>query len=133
MPVPLRLARHPERLDSPRALVIDDLLELALEGKQDAVDSCITMLESLFLEGHESRFVQNMQGLPLLELKTRSRGGEKGGARVYFYWNRFGEAVLVGAESKKGDSPSQTLITRGITVALADKKGIAVYQRGENV
>jgi len=67
----------------------------------------------------------------LLELKTRSRGGEKGGTRVYFYWNPFGEPVVVDAETKKGDSPRPGLIARGIGVVLADKKGIKVYEREE--
>ncbi len=56
---------------------------MADAGQQDALDAIITMLEDLTLYSLGSRYAQPLKGTPIWELKTRSRGGQKGGARVY--------------------------------------------------
>ncbi len=57
------------------------------------------------------------------ELKTRSRGGPKGGARVYFAFTGNGEALVINAEVKDGDAPSAAKITEAAAVTLAYAQG----------
>jgi hypothetical protein len=66
-----RLARHPEHLEAKHPRLIEDLLELALTGKQDAVDTIITMLEDFHHQGFQSRFVKKLKGLPHVLQKYR--------------------------------------------------------------
>jgi hypothetical protein len=74
----------------------------------------VLMLEDLARFGTASRFARHLQGMPIWELKTRSRGGSKGGARVYWFplTLRFKTlepetvAVMVNAEIKPGDTPN---------------------------
>lgn len=65
MSLRFRLARHPEYLEAKHPRLIEDLLELALTGKQDAVDTIITMLEDFHPQGFQSRFVKKLKGLPI--------------------------------------------------------------------
>lgn len=97
---------QPKRLGHHESALIEDLLELVAQGQQTAVDAIVQMLEDLVTHGLESRYAKKMQRLPIWELKTRSRGGEKGGARVYFFVHQ-GLAYVVNAETKQGDQPSQ--------------------------
>jgi hypothetical protein len=96
--------------------IIEDLLELARGGKQDAVNACIIMLQDLYKRGLESRFVKKLAGIQLWELKTRSRGGQKGGARVYFHVTSTNEALVICAESKSGDAPSATKLKEALQI-----------------
>jgi hypothetical protein len=76
--------RHPERLHAQHSLIIEDLLEIASAGQRDALNFFI-MLEDLTVHGLKCRYAKTLQGTPIWELKTRSRGGQKGGARVYWF------------------------------------------------
>jgi hypothetical protein len=77
--------RHPNRLEAQHPRIIEDLIDIAEDGHQSALDSLVLMLEDLTVYGTHSRFAQTLQGNPIWELKTRSRGGTKGGARVYCF------------------------------------------------
>lgn len=114
--VRLRPTRHPLRLDAKHPLIIEELLELAESGQQEAVEAMVTMLEDLHLHGLESRFVRALKGLPLFELKTASRGGAKGGSRVYFFTNTQGEALIVNCEVKVGDKADQQKLKTALAV-----------------
>ena len=86
--------------------MLDDLLELVGQDKQDAVDACIEMLEDLHLYGNRSRFVQNMQGVPLLELKTRSRGAKRVGRGFTFTGTVLVNPSSWGQKPRRAISPS---------------------------
>jgi hypothetical protein len=86
------------------------------------------MLSDLHENGRKSRFIKALKGYPLLELKTASRGGQKGGARVYFFVNEDGEAVLLNCEVKTGDSPSAAKLTEALEIILAYRKGLQIYK-----
>ena len=82
----------------------------------------IAMLVDFHARDLESRFVKKLKGLPIWELKTRSRGGSKGGARVYFFLTLNPKAtatVLVNAEAKDVDAPSDTELEEVLETALA--------------
>lgn len=106
--------RHPNRPDAQHPRIVEDLIDIAEGGQQDALDSMILMLEDLAEFGRESRYVNTLHDMPIWELKTRSRGGVKGGARVYWFpltirrKNTQPEmvAVVVNAEVKAGSTPN---------------------------
>lgn len=96
------------------SLVVRDLLAMRAAGQRAAVTAIIRMVRDLKVSGRESRYALPLKGLPLWELKTRSRGGEKGGARVYFFWRVDGIPVLCGAEVKDDDEASRHLLMEGL-------------------
>jgi hypothetical protein len=121
--IALRLTRHPQRLEAEQPIIIEDLLQLVADGQQESVNAMIEMLADLHQSDFASRFVKKMTGLPLWELKTRARGGQKGGARIYFF-AKDDLAWIVNCEIKVGDEPSQVKIATALQVALAAKRGI---------
>lgn len=105
------------------SMVVRDLLEMRRAGQREAITSIIRMVKDLKESGRESRYAIPLKGSPLWELKTRSRGGEKGGARVYFFWTLDGAPILCGAEVKDADAPSQHLLKEALGVIVRQKKG----------
>ncbi len=123
--------RHPNRLDASHPRIIEDLLEIAHIGHHDALDAIILMLEDLTQQGLESRYAKTLKGTPIWELKTRSRGGLKGGSRVYWFplevsleHNETNETfgVIVNAEVKAGNTPNPLKLTEALEVYLAFKR-----------
>ncbi|MPY67812.1 hypothetical protein F8S09_14160 [Deinococcus sp. SDU3-2] len=104
-------------------MVVRDLLEMRRKGQREAVTAIIRMVRDLKEHGRESRYALPLKGTPVWELKTRSRGGEKGGARVYFFWTQDGVPTLCGAEVKEGDTPSAGLLKEALRAALGNRKG----------
>lgn len=128
------LARRPDRIEATHPRIIEDLLELIENDRQDAVNAMITMLEDFHTRDLESRFVKKLKGLPIWELKTRSRGGPKGGARVYFFLTlnprtEATEAVIVNAEAKNGDAPSNAKLEEVLEIALAFRENPQTMRR----
>ncbi len=78
--MPFLQARHPNRLDSEHTLLVEDLIEIAAVGRQEAVNAIVEMLADFHVFGRNSRFAEKFKSIPTWELKTRSRGGLKGGA-----------------------------------------------------
>ncbi|MBB6017071.1 type II toxin-antitoxin system RelE/ParE family toxin [Deinococcus radiopugnans] len=115
--MPFVLYRRP---NARRAAILDDLLAMADTGQQDAVNTAITMLSDLFEHGHRSSYAQKLQGLPIWELKSHARGGAKGSTRIYFYFRRNGDVVIVNAEIKAGNAPSAPLLREAALTALQD-------------
>jgi hypothetical protein len=110
MSIVFRLCYHPKR-KTQHPLVIEDMLELAEAGQQEAVDACVIMLTDFFRQGKDSRYCKVMKGL-FWELKSRSRGGFKGGSRVYFFWlgENYQEAAIVRAEYKTEVEPDVAIL-----------------------
>ncbi len=123
-PTPL-LQLYPLGRGTGRAQMIQDQLELANNGKQEAVDEMVNMLEDLHRRGRRSRYLQKLQGMPLFELKPTIRGGHKGGARVYLAFNQYGEALLLNAEAKPQDTaaPNTAKIMQALAMLDAYKNG----------
>lgn len=127
----LVLARLPTRLNAKHPRIIEDLLTIANDGHIEALKAIIEMLNDFHLHGKDSRYSQKFTGLPIWELKTTSRGGTKGGARVYFFFLETNEAVLVNAEVKSGDSPSVAKIKEVLQIYKAVEAGIKVLERSK--
>jgi hypothetical protein len=118
----------PKKADAIHPLIVVDLIEIALNGHQDAIDSIIIMFEDLIVHGTQSRYAKPLQGMPIWELKTRARGGLKGGARVYWFPFQIKEdqttqvvAVLCTAEVKPESTPNPIKLTTALRVYLAFK------------
>ncbi|MDR6221516.1 type II toxin-antitoxin system RelE/ParE family toxin [Deinococcus soli (ex Cha et al. 2016)] len=110
----LHLARLPDRLDTPRPLLIDDFLAMAHAGKQTCLRAVVEMCADLHENGMASRYIKHLGG-PLYELKKRASDG---GARVYFF--RYGQDfVLVHAECKTQDQADQHLLYEALNVIEA--------------
>lgn len=97
-----------------QTLVVRDLLAMRATGQRAAVTAIIRMVRDLKAAGRDSRNAIPLKGVALWELKTRSRGGEKGGARVYFFWRVDGIAVLCGAEEGDDDEASRHLLMEAL-------------------
>ncbi len=128
MSIHFRLARQPNRLEAKHSRLVEDLLELAKSGNQEAVDTLIMMLGDFHQNGFNSRFVKKLKGLPIWELKSRSRGGHKGGARVYFFITEKDEVALINAESKVASEPSASKLDEVAEILFAHRQGLAVLE-----
>jgi hypothetical protein len=106
---------------------IDDLLDLRDDNKYDALQAIGAMVYDLRQYGTDSRYLEAMTGLPILELKTRARGGQTGGARVYLYRADEREFHLCAAEAKRGSTPTRSLLERTALIALAWRRNLEVF------
>jgi hypothetical protein len=97
------------------------MLELC-EHHQLAVNAMIGMLEDLFEFDLKTRYAKKLTDYPLWELKTRSRGGEKGGARVYFFVEN-NIAYICNAEVKTGSEPSEHKLEEALEILVAHRAG----------
>jgi hypothetical protein len=123
----LRLAYHPNRLDAKNPRIIENWLELVKTGQQLAVNAMVEMMADVHQNGHTSRFIKSLKGLPLLELKTTSRGGEKGGARIYFFFAE-GEAFICNCEVKGDDMPGSILLKEALAMRFAYESGTKIWK-----
>jgi hypothetical protein len=119
----IRYAFHPDNFDAKNPRLIEDLQNLSLE----AIVAVIKMFSDFYEFGLESRYVKKLQGLPVWELKTQSRGGVKGGTRVYFFVSG-DDAVFVKCEVKDDDTPSTSKLREVAQIAVAHAKGIKVWK-----
>jgi hypothetical protein len=104
------------------------MLDFVQAGKVAGVSTMIEMLEDLHEVGRTSRFMAKLSGGPLWELKHSSRGGEKGGSRVYLFLVSDEDAGIVNAEIKEPDAPtSREKLRVALAVAVAYKTGVPVF------
>ena len=106
---------------------IEDLLNIRDAGQTHALRAIGGMVRDLRQQGTVCRYLKALTGYPILELKTRARGGETGGARVYLYRADDTEFHLCAAETKQGDTPSRILLERTALIALAWHKNLEIF------
>lgn len=118
-------ARHPLRPGAAYPRIIETLLDMNRAGHAGAVTECIRMCRDLQEHGHESRYAKPLRHLPgAWELKPTTRGGLRGGARVYFFWLGDGRPLLTGAEYKApGLQADDDLLDELVDIAEAVKQG----------
>ena len=102
----LLLARDPNRLGSHHSIIEDEFIDLNLDDRNAADTVMIHMLQDLHEHGRDCQFVKPLKGVPLLELKPNTRGGQRGGARVYFWFLPDDAAGIVNCEVKENDAPA---------------------------
>jgi hypothetical protein len=107
--------------------LIENLLEFAESGLQNAVDSSIEMLSDFHQHDMNSRYLKKLIGLPFWELKTRSRGGIKGGVRIYlFIANNI--AYCINAEIKPSSQPDAIKLEEVAMIYRAFKVGKRIFK-----
>lgn len=124
----LLLARLPTRLGSKHPQMIEEMVALNNAGRGEAVAMMIKMMGDLHQHGRDSRYLRAMKGTPIKELKPRSRGGLKGGSRVYLFITEHEEAGIVTCEVKGGDAPDPHKLKRVLRVVSAHKDGMPVLR-----
>lgn len=122
-------ARHPEDLQAKHPIRIEEMLALAKAGKRRPISAIIGMVKDLKKNGRASRYLVPMTGYPIYELKTRSRGGQTGGTRVYLFLTKHDEAGLVTCEVKDDDASDLEKLKLTVRIAVAHKNGIPVLQK----
>lgn len=125
----LLLARDPSALERERALIIEDMVELNRHGKNEAVTMMIKMLSDLYEHGRASRYLVPLKVSALQELKPTSRGGIKGGSRVYLFITEHDEAGIVNCEVKSGNAPDPQKLKQALRVITAHRQGVPVLRR----
>ena len=75
----------PDDLRAKNPPFVQDLLELKRRGYSETIGEVSKMVAALKEQGNESGFLKKLKGTPISELKSHSRGGQKGGARVYLF------------------------------------------------
>jgi hypothetical protein len=123
------LGREPHRLEVVHPVIIEELLSLAAGRKTVAVTTIIEMPASLHAEGRSSPYLVELSHSPLWELNPMSRGGERGGCRVYLFLLPTGEAGIVNGEVKKPDAKaSQSTLSVGLRMMKAYNEGTPVFE-----
>jgi hypothetical protein len=124
----IRYTRSPQRLDAKNPLLIEDLLELAYEGRQGCVTGIIKMIADLYANSEKCRYIKALGGA-LFELKTRT---PTGGARVYFFRGADQEFMLCRAECKREQTASLRLLESTAEILEAHLEGIPVIEGDPN-
>lgn len=117
--------RHPNRPAARFPRILETLLDMNRAGYAEAVTECIRMCRDLWQHGRDSRYAKPLRHLPgAWELKPTTRGGFRGGARVYFFWLTDGRPVLTSAEYKPpGANANEDLLDELVDIAEAVQKG----------
>jgi hypothetical protein len=126
MPVKIVYPFDPDDLAAEHPPFVEDLIELLAQGHQETLDTIIKMAADLKQHGRNSRYLKKLESYPLWELKSRSRGGEKGGARVYLFIGPDDAFFLCHAEYKAENEAAQQLLEDTAYIALSFQKGLPV-------
>ena len=125
----------PDQLDAPYPPFVQDLIDLRARGYHQAVREVIKMVAVLKEQGFACAFLKKLKGSPLLELKPHSRGGQKGGVRVYLFQGPTAQNeesfMLCHAEWKQDNQVSEALLEDTAYILLAFKNGQAIFPRGK--
>jgi hypothetical protein len=87
----IRYAFHPDNLSAKNPRLVEDLQDFSLE----AIVATIKMIADFYEFGLESRCVKKLQGLPVWELKTQSRGGVKVAREFTFLFQVMMQSLLI--------------------------------------
>lgn len=95
------------------------------------------MVAALKEQGSRCDFLKKLKGSPLLELKPHSRGGQKGGVRVYLFQGATRDQqelfLLCRAEWKQGISTSEALLEDTAYILMAYRNGSPLFPSEESV
>jgi hypothetical protein len=122
----IRYPHHPDGLEREPPF-ISDMRTLASERKHMGMRAIGKMLKDLLTNGTSSRYLTGIIGYPILELKTTSRGGEAGGARVYLYRADDQEFHVCAVEIKPGATTNPELLKRTAYIAWHWREGYELF------
>ncbi len=116
----------PDELDAKHPPLVEDLIEMRRNNQHEAILEIAKMVSALKELGLKCGFTKKLFDSPLYELKTHSRGGQKGGARVYFFRSN-NNFLLCRAECKNSNQPDEELLESTAYILLAFKQGKPVF------
>jgi phage-related protein len=119
----LILPYHPDRLNDPHPLFIQDLLELVVKRKQICVNKLVNMATDLYLHGQESRYRKHLFDA-VYELKDRT---SEGGARVYYIRGDDDRFYLVHAECKNETETDEWMLGEAVEILEALEKNRPLF------
>lgn len=85
------------------------------------------MVAALKELGLECGFAKKLHGSPIYELKTHSRGGQKGGTRAYFFRAPNDVFMICHAEVKTGNEAFEDLLEDTAYILEAFENGIPIF------
>ncbi len=85
------------------------------------------MIRALKTLGLECGFTKKLFDSPVYELKSHSRGGQKGGARAYFFRAGLNNFMICHAECKESNQPDQDLLDDTAYILLAFQNNKPVF------
>ena len=124
--------RHPDRLKAEHPILVEEFQRLDEAGRTEALHQLIELVADLTLNGLSSPYLRALTGSPLFELRPNTRGGVRGGCRVYLFFAAFeGQEVagLVNCEVKDGTKASTEKLNTALAVCIAARRGINVFRR----
>jgi hypothetical protein len=116
----------PKQLANPYPPLVQDLIALKHSGHHECILQMIRMVADLKIHGTDSRFFKGLGG-PLVELKSRSRGGDKGGARIYLFRGLNDTFFLCRAECKHEALADAILLADTAEIASAYRNGLPIF------
>jgi phage-related protein len=119
----LILPYHPDRLNDPHPLFIQDLLELVVKRKQLCVNKLVNMATDLYLHGQESRYRKHLFDA-VYELKDRT---SEGGARAYYIRGDDDRFYLIHAECKKETETDEWMLGEAVEILEALEKNRPLF------
>jgi phage-related protein len=121
----LILPYHPDRLDDPHPLFIQDLLELVGARKQICVNKLVNMATDLHLHGQESRYRKHLFDA-VYELKDRT---SEGGARIYYIRGDDDRFYLIHAECKNESETDEWMLGEAVEILEALEKNRPLFPK----
>lgn len=117
----------PDDLEARNPPFVQDLIDLKRKGYDQAITEMSKMVAALKELGLECGFLKKMQGLPIFELKSHSRGGQKGGTRAYLFRAPEDTFMICRAEWKQGNQPDEERLEDTAYILEAFREGREVF------
>jgi hypothetical protein len=116
----------PDELEAKHPPFVQDLIAMQEANQLEALMEIGKMIAALKQLGLKCGFTKKMFNSPLYELKTHSRGGQKGGARAYLFRSN-NNFLICRAECKISNEPDPELLESAAYILLTFKSGRPVF------
>ena len=116
----------PDELEAIHPPFVQDLIAMRQANQWQALMEISKMIAALKQLGLGCGFTKKMFDSPLYELKTHSRGGQKGGTRVYLFRSN-NNFLICRAECKISNEPDPELLESAAYILLAFKTGRPIF------
>ena len=117
----------PDNLDAKHSPFVEDLIQMRRDDQHEALLEIGKMIAALKSLGLQCGFTKKLHGTPLYELKTHSRGGQKGGARAYLFRAPNDIFMVCHAECKAGNDANPHLLEDTAYILESFEENRAVF------
>jgi hypothetical protein len=119
----------PDRLEAKHPPLVEDLIEMRREHQHDSLLEIGKMVAALKELGLGCGFSKKLHGSPIYELKTHSRGGQKGGARAYFFRAPKDVFMICHAECKPDKDANEDLLADTAYILESFEHGVPIFPK----